>query len=181
MVVTLKANGLAPAAPQIAKLMGPETGAGHRHQRHSLLVFLWPGWSLARPGGGKRRSRRQAVADAAAAPGDRLHRLSRRRSDRAGRDRAHLWQPLHPGRTGRQQKRARRSPVANAGEGRAESAGAHQYPRRDLGEAVGQSGLQSAVGADRLDPGPSRLPPRSARGGPRHDGGSRRRWPRRWA
>ena len=55
-----------------------------------------------------------------------------------------------------------------------EGAGAHQYPRRDVGEAVGQPGLQSAVGADHIDPGPPRLPARPARGGPRHDGGSAR-------
>ena len=33
-------------------------------------------------------------------------------------------------------------------QGRPEGAGAAAHPRRDLGEAVGQSGLQSAVGAD---------------------------------
>ena len=60
VIVTLKANGLAPAAPQIAKLMGPRHRAGHRHQWRSLLVFLRPGRTLARPRDRKRRSRRQA-------------------------------------------------------------------------------------------------------------------------
>ena len=113
VIVTLKANGLPAAAPQIAKLMGPDT---------ALVTGIngipyWYFYGLDGPWrdrvGRKRRSGRQAVAAPAAAPGDRLRRLSGGRSDRARRDRAHLWQPLHPGRAGRQQKRARRGAVAD--------------------------------------------------------------------
>ena len=61
---------------------------------------------------------------------------------RARRDRAHLRRPLHPGRAGRQPQRARGEALRAADQGRPQGAGAAAHPRRALGQALGQHGLQ---------------------------------------
>ena len=44
VIVTLKANGLPAAAPEDRQADGASDRPGHRHQRHSLLVFLRMAW-----------------------------------------------------------------------------------------------------------------------------------------
>ena len=68
---------------------------------------------------------------------------------RARRDRAHLRRPLHARRARRQPHAARRGAVEGADRRRTQGAGAAAHPRRDLGEAVGQSRLQPDLRAHR--------------------------------
>ena len=100
VVVTLKAHGLPAAAPSIAAMMGPDsalvTGVNgipywyfyglDGPYRDRVVESVDPGgrlWDVLPP-----------------SAGDRLRRLSGGRSGGAGRDRAHLWRPLHLGRAG---------------------------------------------------------------------------------
>ena len=154
VVVTLKAHALPAAAPQIAAMMGPES---------ALVTGIngipyWYFYGLDGPYRDrrrcKRRSRRAGCGTSAAAPGDRLRRVSGGRGHRAGRHRAHLWRPLHVGEPDGSRSPRVEALSQAADRGRAEGAGAAAHSRRVMGEAMGQPGVQPALGADRVDARP---------------------------
>jgi len=167
VIITLKANGLPAAAPQIQKLMRPDT---------TLVTAIngIPYWYFH----GQAGPWRDHILKSLDPDGGLWKQLPPRQAvGCVVYPAAEVVEPgVFPGRTGRQQKRAGGSLVPGADQGRPEGAGSQQYPRRDLDEAVGQSRLQPSFGLDRIDTRPPGRPAGAARGGQGHDAGSPSRW-----
>ena len=126
----------------------PLDGPGADRQRRAVVVFLQADRPVREHAARDRRPRRHSVGATCAAPRDWLRGLSGRGSDRARRDRAHLFQSLRHRRAGWIEERARAALRTDDDQGGVSGADPPADSRQPLGEAVGQSLVQSRLRVD---------------------------------